>query len=188
MLSSIHPFGERARGQRYWLTVVSYILGAATGGVSLGAIMGLFAWAISLIGMGGVLPAAAALTVAALWDLSGVSVPTLRRQVDENWLPRYRGWVYGVGFGAQLGFGLITYVTTSLTYGFVAAAVLSGDPVVAVAAGAIFGVVRGLSVLVTATISTPERLRALFRAVNTARTTARLSTAAAVLLIVVATL
>jgi hypothetical protein len=188
VLSSIHPFGERARGQRYWITVVSYILGAATGGATLGTILGLVAWAMSFIGLGGVMPATAALAVAALWDLSPLPVPTLRRQVDENWLPRYREWVYGVGFGAQLGFGLVTFVTTPLTYGFVAAAVLSGNPLVGLGAGAIFGVVRGLTVLVTAPISTPERLRGLFRAVNTARTPARLGTAAAVLLVVIATL
>ena len=34
--------------------------------------------------------------------------------VHEQWLTRYRGWVYGVGFGAQLGFGLVTIITSAM--------------------------------------------------------------------------
>ena len=43
-------------------------------------------------------------------DLSNRTVPGPRRQVDERWLDRYRGWVYGVGYGSQLGLGIVTVV------------------------------------------------------------------------------
>ena len=58
----------------------------------------------------------AALGLAADLRLGGLRLPGPRRQVDERWLHRYRGWVYGVGFGFQLGFGLLTVVTTSTVY------------------------------------------------------------------------
>ena len=35
----------------------------------------------------------------------GFRPPFFRRQVNEDWLPRYRGWLYGVGFGWQVGVG-----------------------------------------------------------------------------------
>ena len=36
MLSSIHPLGERARNNRYWVTVAAYAIGSVAGGVVLG--------------------------------------------------------------------------------------------------------------------------------------------------------
>ena len=57
---------------------------------------------------------------------AGRRLPGPRRQVDERWLHRYRGWVYGAGFGVQLGLGVATVVTTSAVYVMLAAAVLTG--------------------------------------------------------------
>ena len=55
-------------------------------------------------------------------------VPGPRRQVNERWLDEYRGWVYGLGFGAQLGLGVTTIVTSAATYVALFAALLSGTP------------------------------------------------------------
>src|ERR687884_2083711 len=120
MLTSITPLGERGRGQRWWLTVAffaaaSTAAGAATGG-ALGAAGG---WLEGAVGAGArVQLAALALValVALVVDLSGRRVPGPRRQVNENWLPAFRGWVYGAGFGLQLGIGAATIVTTALVY------------------------------------------------------------------------
>ena len=50
-------------------------------------------------GLGG---AAVLLLAGLLLDrrVGGLRLPTWHRQVDERWLARYRGWVYGLGFGA----------------------------------------------------------------------------------------
>ena len=40
MLTSISPLGERARGQRYGLTVAAHLLGGALGGATTGALLG----------------------------------------------------------------------------------------------------------------------------------------------------
>ena len=79
--------------------------------------------------------------------LGGIRLPTVRRQVDDRWLARYRGWVYGVGFGFQLGLGVVTVVTTAAVYLAFAAAVLSGSAAAGALIGAAFGAVRWLSIL-----------------------------------------
>lgn len=161
MLSSIHPFGERARQQRYGTTASAFLLGSAIGGIVLGAVLAAFAAAVGVLGS---LPyvAMAVLVVAALWELLRLPVPSIARQVNEDWLTRYRGWVYGIGFGVQLGVGFATYVKSSLIYGVALAAVLYGSPSVALLAGAAFGLVRGLSIFLTRRVETPRRLREMF--------------------------
>src|SRR6266508_3286649 len=100
MLSSIHPLGERSRGNRWWLTVSGFLAGSAVGGLAAGALAGLVGrvLAAALDLSPGVLATAVVLVllVAILLDLhlSGFPLPTIRRQVNEDWLNRYRGWVY----------------------------------------------------------------------------------------------
>jgi hypothetical protein len=74
----------------------------------------------------------------------GLGVPSWRRQVDVRWLDEYRGWVMGLGFGAQLGFGLVTIITSTTTYAAVLLAALTGHVGAGLAIGAVFGFVRAL--------------------------------------------
>ena len=53
------------------------------------------------------------------------------RQVNEVWLDRYRSWVYGAGFGWQIGVGLATYIVTAAVYLTIALAALTGEPATA---------------------------------------------------------
>lgn len=175
MLSSITPFGERARGHRYGVTAAWFVLGAAAGGATLGGLGAAGAAVVSaagLVGHPGVLAGVAAglAAVAAGVDagLFGEVLPLLRRQVDDGWLARYRPWVYGVGFGWQIGTGLATYLMTAgvLLIGFLAVA--SGSPAAAVVIGTGFGLARGLTVLLTARAGDPARLRDLHRRLDAA--------------------
>ena len=45
--------------------------------------------------------------------LLGFGPPFLCRQVNQDWLLNYRSWVYGGGFGWQIGAGVTTYVMTA---------------------------------------------------------------------------
>lgn len=166
MVSAINPMSERGRGQRYAITCVLFALGALTGGLLLGA----GAAVLSLLG--GLLPTPAALVLAVLAGLvtlasdlnvAGFTLPRRPRQLDEDWLSRYRRWVYASGFGLQVGSGFATYVMTAATYLFVLLAALTGSPLAALAIGALFGAVRGLAVTLSARATTPERLRDLHR-------------------------
>ncbi len=183
MLSSIHPLGERAKGNRFGLTATAFAVGATVGGATTGALAGLLGLAL-----GAVVPeevavgivVAVALVGAAL-ERSGRPLPSLRRQVDEDWLHEYRGWVYGAGFGFQLGAGVLTYITSAAVPVAVVAALLVDHVLAAVAIMATFGLARGLSIIPARTIDTSDRLVAFHRRLQaTAPAVRTLSTSALV--------
>ena len=186
MLSSISPVGEAARRQPYVVTVVAYLLGSAAGGVAVGGLAG----AVGAVGLGwlgdrAALWAFGVLAVAGLLlDLTR-GVPSIYRQVDESWLSRYRGWVYGVGFGAQLGAGVATVVPSSAVYLTWAAAALTRSPLGGALVGLVFGLARGLPLLVGAGVRTPAALARLMARVERLRHPADLSTRAGQALVAV---
>jgi hypothetical protein len=166
MLASITPLGERGRHSHYAVTMVFFILGAGAAGAALGAALGTLG-AVTLAGAShGVrlLILAAGLLGAVALDLRARRdgrVPGPRRQVNERWLDRYRGWVYGLGFGAQLGVAVSTIVSSAVTYAALLAAWASGAaPAGAVIMGS-YGLIRGLTPLLGAGVRTPRRLLVL---------------------------
>ena len=166
MLSSISPLGERARHSRWWVTTTAYLLGSLVGGLAMGGLAGLVGqlvpdsarssrWALALL--------AVLFLVGLLLDLRGApSVPSWHRQVDEQWLTAYRGWVYGLGFGAQLGFGLVTIITSTTTYAVVLLAALSGQAGAGLVIGGTFGLVRALPSLLMVRVRDRNQLGAVF--------------------------
>src|SRR3954469_5468085 len=156
MLTSISPLGERARGNRWTVTVTLYVVASLLGGLTTGALLG---FAGSFFDAS-VRVAALVCAVAAVLDLVR-RLPTIRRQVDEDWLTRYRGWGYGVGFGYQLGLGMVTIVTSAATYAMLALCLLSGSMAAGLAIGGCFGLVRALPILALGRATTPDRLRAI---------------------------
>ena len=164
MLSTITPLAERARGRRYGTTAAWFVAGGLLGGLALGALAAAGALVVGALGLDlstRLAFAAAACAAGAAVDAGvfGAVVPFHRRQVDDAWLSRYRSWVYGIGFGAQIGAGLATYIMTAAVVGTVVLAALSGEPLAALAVGAVFGTTRGLAVLLGARITGPESLR-----------------------------
>ena len=95
--------------------------------------------------------AAAGCLVALAADLrlAGFHLPLHPRQVNELWLMRYRRWLYAAGFGVQIGVGFATYIMTAATYLVVLLAGLTGSPALALSAGLLFGLVRGMAVLLS---------------------------------------
>jgi MFS family permease len=167
MLSTITPMAERSRGRRWGLTATWFILGAMLGGATLGVLAVGGALAIGAVGLSTTtvlgLAAAAALVGAAM-DLGiGTEMPHHRRQVDEVWLDQYRSWVYGIGFGWQIGTGLATYIMTAAVYVTVVLAALTGSPQLAMGIAVLFGLTRGLAILLGANLTDPERLRRFHR-------------------------
>jgi hypothetical protein len=98
----------------------------------------------------------------------GIRVPYHRRQVNEYWLDDYRSWVYGGGFGFQIGIGVATYIMSSAVVLLVLLGALTGEPLVALGIGTLFGFVRGLGVLPGARLTDPAKLAA-FHSVFDAR-------------------
>jgi hypothetical protein len=162
MLGSITPLGERGRGSRWRLTVTAYVAGSAIGGLFAGALTGL---AGSLVVRNVTVPDRLAVLVAGIvlglaLDLRafGLGVPTVRRQVDDEWRARYRGWVWGLGFGLQLGVGAVTIVTTSTVYAVWLASALSGGVRSGALIGVVFGLARALPVFTVSRVRRPEQL------------------------------
>jgi hypothetical protein len=172
MLASITPLGERGRRSHWTVTVTAFALGATAAGAAAGAVLG----ALGMLLPGGstgharTIVVAVALIAAFAVDLSATSVPGPRRQVDERWLDRYRGWVYGLGFGSQLGLGIVTVVTTAATYVVPVCALASGDPVTGAAIMGLYGALRGLTPLLAAGVRTPQHLMALHARLRSADT------------------
>ena len=168
MLSSIHPLGERARQNRWSATVTAHIVGSAVGGAAFGLLFAGLGLALRATGVGETARASLVLAVAAaaaLVDWRGWPRWLWRphRQVDENWINAYRGWVYGGGWGVQLGFGLSTIVTAATVYVIAAVAIATAGLITGLALGAAFGLARGATVLAGRSIDTPESLMSFHR-------------------------
>ena len=160
MLGSITALGERGRGSRWTTTVVAYVVGSAVGGLAVGATLGLLGTALAPPPTVGILLMAGLIGAGAVLDLGprGLTLPTVRRQVNEAWLHRYRPWVYGSGFGFQLGAGMVTVVVGSAVYGAFAASFLLGSPVGGAVIGVAFGMVRAATILPAGRIRRPAQL------------------------------
>ncbi len=171
MLSSIHPLGERARNNRWGATATWYVVGSVVGGAALGLVAGVAGTLIVTAWQPADQTVAAAVAVvgviALAVDASTWSLPTIHRQVNEDWLS-YRSWVYGGGFGAQLGFGVVTIVPTAATYATIALAALTGSVVAAIGVGAWFGLARALPLLAVGRVRTADQLRLFHRRLQAA--------------------
>jgi hypothetical protein len=166
MLASINPLGERARGRRWGATVAAYLVASTSAAAVLGGLLGA---AGSVLSLGPVAVALAVVALSALAlaaDTGRLPLPTVHRQVDKDWLGRYRGWVVGVGFGAQLGLGVVTIVNTAAVYLMLALALLTGSAPAGAVVGATFGLVRSLVILVVAGVHRPDQLRTALRRVQ----------------------
>jgi hypothetical protein len=182
MLASIHPLGERVRRNRWWLTAGAHVVASAVGGALAGAALGGLAHLTlgpALRGAPGVVLVIAVCALAAAVDGSGRRPPwPVHRQVDDGWMARYRGWVYGAGFGFQLGLGVVTIVTTAAVPAAWVLALLTASPVAGAGVGLAFGLSRGLPVLATAGVDTPGRLWRFQRRFQAGEAAARWATVA----------
>ena len=181
MLASITPLGERGRRSTWWVTVSAFLIGATVAGAAAGAALGglgAFALPAGLPPHARAAMLAGALALAIGLDVAAHPLPGPRRQVDERWLERYRGWVYGIGYGSQLGLAVTTVVTSAATYVALLAAVLAGRP----GAGAVilgsYGAVRGLTPLAAAGVRSQRQLLEFHRGFDRWRVRARWGTVA----------
>lgn len=166
MLASITPLGERGRQREWGPTAVAYAIGSALGGAATGALVGAVGAALS-----GWLEQPAgwvlfvALVLAALFEVGAlpVALPTIQRQVNEDWLDEYRGWVVGLGFGFQLGAAFTTIVTSASVYVAFLAAALTGSVVNGALIGVVFGLARALPLLAVKKVESPQALASVHR-------------------------
>lgn len=147
MLTSISPLGERGRHNRWSTTVMWYLIASTVVAAAIGAGLGEIGAALGLPAPVRAVAWIILAVATVLADAHRLPLPTWRRQVNEDWLGRYRGWAYGAGFGAQLGAGVVTIVTTAAVYLTMAAEVAAGSPLAGAVIGAAFGLARGVPIL-----------------------------------------
>jgi len=167
MLASITPLGERGRHNRFWRTATAFAVAATLAGAAVGAAAGAVGqallppdderWRALAVAL------AVAVAVAADLQVGGLRTPTVRRQVNEDWMHEYRGWVYGAGFGAQLGAGVVTIVTTASIYAMLVAAALTRSAAVGAAVVGAFGALRAAPLAAAARVHTTGQLVELHR-------------------------
>lgn len=168
MLSQLNPLAEHSRGQRFRVTAAWFVVGSLVGAAMLGAVVAGLAAAVDAAD----LTTTTAVGIAAGVTLAGAVIdarllpwapPFIRRQVNETWLPTYRGWVYGFGFGWQIGTGITTYVMTTAVFGMILLGALSASPAVAFGVAMTFGLVRGVAVFITDRCTSFDLLAAFHR-------------------------
>lgn len=168
MLATITPLAERGRGHRYRATAAWFIAGGTVGGATLGVAMGALALGVhavapTTLALAVIAGVAGVVTAASDARLGGFHLPFHSRQVNERWLDQFRPWVYGAGFGWQIGAGLVTYIKTAALYLMIVLAALTASPATALGVGALFGLVRGLAVLLGRGITSPAGLAEFHR-------------------------
>jgi hypothetical protein len=174
MLSSIHPLGERGRNNGFGTIAMIYVVASMMGGALVGTALGV----VGSVAFNAATPSSAAVAGAVVavclaglafdLGLGGLSLPSWHRQVNEDWLSTYRGWVYASGFGFQLGMGLVTIVTSALVYVTFALALLSGSVVGGLVVGVAFGLARGLTIFAVARVHEADQLRQTHRRLQAA--------------------
>ena len=132
MLSTVTPIAERGRGHRFAVTATWFVVGSrprrshprwarragrararrAVDRRRAGRGRRGSRWSARAIDAG----------------VAGVRPPFFKRQLDDAWLDRYRGWVYGLGFGWQIGVGFATYIMTTAVPVTALLAALTGSP------------------------------------------------------------
>ena len=190
MLASITPLGERGRARRWRVSAPSLVAGSLAGGLAVGALAG-GAGAAALAALDalgvrvgdtarlGLLAGAAGLALLVDLRPDRTRAPGPRRQVNEQWLEVYREWVYGAGYGMQLGAAVLTQVATAAVYVMLLAAALTGSVAAGAAVGGVFGLVRALPVLATWRVRDVQALGALHRRSSVLAAPARALTSAA---------
>jgi MFS family permease len=167
MLASITPLGERGRSRRWAVSAPSFVVGSVLGGLVVGLLAGAIGGALLAVvdvgttGRLAVLLVALVAAIALDLRVAGLRPPGPRRQVNEDWLEIYREWVYGAGFGVQLGAAVVTQVATAAVWVMLLAAAMTGSLLGGAAVGVVFGAVRAVPVLLTARVRTPGALHAL---------------------------
>jgi len=176
MLGSITPLGERSRGRRWGITVTAFAVAATGAGAVAGALLGAAGGLAGISAATRMVLLGAAVAVAVAVDLApGLRAPGPRRQVNEAWLHRYRVWVYGAGFGVQLGLGVTTIVSTAAVYATGAAAFLAGSAAAGALVGAVFGLARAATLLAAGGVDEPGALATLDRRLRAWERPARLA-------------
>jgi hypothetical protein len=152
-------------GRRRWIGALAlHIAGAALTAVVFGALLGMTG---ALLGLGdGRAEVVAVALLGAVYLVGYVGqdllpVPQLRRQVPDWWRTFFSPGVTAFLYGAGLGVGFLTYLTSGALVVVSAGAIASGSPWIGAIILLPFGLARGVSAIVAANVTTSDEGRSL---------------------------
>ncbi len=163
MVETITPvvYGGRAR----WIGgLMLHVAGATITAAAFGALLGAVGEALGApFGRAGLVALAALALVYAAGTLPRVpvAIPQLRRQVPDWWRTFFSPGVTAFLYGAGLGIGFLTFVSTGALVVVSLAAALSGSAAAGAVVVGAFGLARGTSAIVAANVRSPEDGRRL---------------------------
>jgi hypothetical protein len=162
MVETITPMVHGGNRRKWGTAVGAHTLGAALSAGAFGAALG---WIGAVLGapwgVSGLALLTAAAAIYAARELYGlpIPVPEWRHQVPEHWRWRYPPLVASFLYGVGLGVGFLTHVRHGTLVVVALAAASTGDPLAGAAVMAPFGLVRGVSLVVTLAARSSEHLR-----------------------------
>src|SRR5918992_2916354 len=164
MVQTITPVVHGGRRSRWGTSIALHAIGAGVSAAAFGTALGAVG---SFVGApwgreGTVLIAGIALLYAA-GEAFGlpVPIPDRRRQVPEWWRWTFSPHAAALLYGLGLGIGFLTYVRHGTLVAVSTVAIASGDPVVGATIMAVFGISRGLSVAVSWSGVSTERIQSV---------------------------
>src|SRR5690348_5315510 len=154
MISVIMPLGQRQRSSIFWVVRgTAYIVASAVAGALVGALVGGAGGLLrALVPLPVILIAVIVLAVAYALHESGVlrlPHPENPWQVPNEWIVRWP--ILGaVVFGLTLGAGIFTFIPFTSFYLLLAWELLVANPLAGALLGAVYGLARGLPVVIGA--------------------------------------
>jgi hypothetical protein len=145
MVETITPAGCGSR-RRYRTALALFALGAVAASAALGAVLGLLGSALDQAVALAVVAGLALVAAARELGLLALPVPAARGQVPERWRREWPLPAWSLAYGAGLGLGLLTRLPVTTFLVACAGALALGDPAVAAACLAPFGLGRALMV------------------------------------------
>src|SRR5262245_25757641 len=150
MVETITPAGCGSR-HRYRIALALFTAGAVLAAAALGALLGLAGSALDRALALSVVAVLALLAAAREMGLIPGPVPGAWGQVPERWRREWPLPAWSLAYGAGLGLGLLTRLPVTTFLVACAGALALGDPLVAAACLAPFGLGRALMVLLPTT-------------------------------------
>lgn len=150
MVETITPVVHGSR-KRWSVAVAAHTIGAAASAALFGAVLGALGGVLGAPwGAGGPLLVAMLAAAYGVAELAGraLPVPQARRQVPEWWRTFFGPIPAAALYGAGLGIGFLTYLSSGALVAASAAALASGRPLLGAVVVGAFGVARGASIIV----------------------------------------
>ena len=158
MVETITPVVHGGR-VRWAGAVALHVAGATLAATLFGALLGAVGQALGApFGRAGAVAVAviALIFAVGLFPDVHVPVPQLRRQVPSWWRTFFTPPLTAFLYGAGLGVGFLTYLSTGVLVAVAAAAVATGDPRVGALVMAPFGIARGFSAVVALNVRSAD--------------------------------